>query len=523
MKLRPYQEDAVHSVLDGWAAGESAVVVAPTGAGKTVIMADLVKNILDGGGRVLVLAHRNELILQAKRTFEGFGFSVGVERGTSKASPLDMVVISSMQTMAGKRRSKFSSGSFTHILIDEAHHILAKSYQETIEFFSGAKLAGVTATPAEGTVKFFGREFTIDRAALESEGFLARPLIQKISLAVDMRGAKMSVDKSRIADGEAGQRIDPHLRKFVKLLPQLIGDAPGVVFLPLVATSKLFRDIAEDAGIKVEHVDGGTSQPDRTAAYKRIRSGESQILANANLLTEGFDLPALRWVCLLRPVMSPVFYEQAVGRAARIAPGKKTFLVLDPMFLSDQHVLGGLDLFGIDENLAAEMEIGDGVYNAEDIAALAELSKPELLAKQEESRLERERKIALDLQYRGGIARKVGSLKLASEPQDGDDQRRPSTKQKAMLNKMRIKWAGDQLGWAEITTTAQATRVLGACIQRSRAGLASPAVVAGLARYLRVALQEGRIERVEAVAKWSNVATMTQADVNEWVRDLKEK
>ena len=522
MILRPYQEDAARSVTDGWASGHRArIVVAPTGAGKTVIMAEILKEVISGGGRALVLAHRNELITQGAATFRGFGFRVGIEKGKDKSSALDRVVMSSMQTMAGKRRLKFDKHSFTHVLIDEAHHVLAPSYQETLEYFSLSKVCGVTATPAMGTIDYFDGDFSIDRSTLEAEGFLAKPLIRKISLAVDLKGAKLSADKTRIADSEAGERIDPHLRELVRLLPDVVGDAPGVIFLPLVATSERFRDIAAEHGIKVEHVDGSTSRENREAAYERVRSGQSQILSNANLLTEGFDLPALRWVCVLRPVLSPVYYEQAVGRAARIAPGKTNFLVLDPLFLSERHILGGLDLMGIDPELADEMQMEDKTYDADMIAELAALSEEDLRIKREENRLARERKIAEELQHRGRVARKVGSLQQAAKLRDSDTGQRPTKQQYAMLKRMKLKWAGDVCGWDDIISRSQASRILSACMQRSKAGLASPASLASLLVQIRKGLEVGTLDRGDCIARWSGVREMTQRDVSQWVQEIK--
>ena len=522
-QLRPYQSQAVESVVAGWASGErSRLVVAPTGAGKTVIMAEVLRSILSSGGRALVLAHRNELIAQARKTFEGFGFRVGVERGPDKASQLDRVVISSMQTMAGKRRGKFLRDSFSHILIDEAHHITAPSYQDTLEHFSAAKFCGVTATPAAGTVDAFDGDFVIERKRLVDDGFLAKPMIRKISLAVDFKGAKLSADKTRIADGEAGERIEPHLRELVKLLPGAVGDAPGVVFLPLVDTSKRFRDLAAAHGIKVEQVDGTTSQKDREAAYDRVRSGESQILSNANLLTEGFDLPALRWVCVLRPVLSPVYYEQAVGRAARIAPGKTHFTVLDPLFLSDKHVLGGLDLMGVDPELADLMSLEDKTYDPDEIAELVALSEEEWKAKREENRLERERKIAEELQHRGRVAQRVGSLSEAVRIRETDDPAKPTPQQRGQLRRFRVDFASKQLGWDAIISKSQASRLLSAIYARSKAGLATPAQVAMLAKRVRERIGEGKADRQHWVQVWATVREATPRDINILLSELNE-
>ena len=437
MQLRPYQKEAVDFAINGWRnTGPKQIIIAPTGAGKTVIVSEILQDIINNGGRALFLAHRTGLCSQARRTFEGFGIKVAVERGVSSVSQMDRVVISSMQTMSKpKRLAKFKPDSFTHVLIDEAHHILAKSYQDILAKFHSAKVLGVTATPAPGTVAAFDSYFEILRKTLEDDGFLAKPIVKKISLAIDLRGAKLSADKTRVADGAAGERIEPHLRKLVDMLPDMVGKAPGVVFLPLVSTSEKFRDIAAEHGIKVEHVDGTTSADDREAAYDRVRSGKAQILSNAALLTEGFDLPALRWVCVLRPVESAVYYEQAIGRAARIAPGKSTFLVLDPMFLSDRHVLGGIDILEPAKRKSDQLP-GDpdpGLIRVVDIEA----------------------KIAEQIQTRKMVAARVGELRHAARLRPTDGIERPTPAQQKMLRRWKVSWAAKSLKWDPVETKSQ--------------------------------------------------------------------
>ena len=521
-ELRPYQKDAVASVVGGWHSGQrSRIVVAPTGAGKTVIMGEVIRFILSQGGRVLVLAHRSELISQAKATFEKLGFRVGIERGKHRATPLDRIVISSMQTMAGGRRGKFKSSSFSHIMIDEAHHVKAPSYQSILDHFHLANFCGVTATPAVGTLEEFDGEFLIERKKLEEDGFLARPLFRKISLAIDLKGAKLSADKTRIADSEAGERIEPHLRELVKQLPDAVGDTPGVVFLPLVATSKRFQEISAEYGIRVEHVDGTTPQDAREAAYERIRSGESQVLSNANLLTEGFDLPALRWVCVLRPVLSRVYYEQAVGRAARIHPGKTHFTVLDPLFLSDRHVLGGLDLMGVDPEVAKVMDLEDRTYDADEIAEQVEMSEAQVLKLRELGRAERERKIAEKLQSGAAVARKIGRLSEVVKIRETDNLAvGPTPSQRAQIKKMKLTFAGKNLKWDDIMSKDQAGRLLGSIYARNKAGLATPAQLGVLAKKVREKVGPGEADREYWVDVWKGILEATPRDVNKLFAEL---
>lgn len=525
MILRDYQTAAIEGFKKTWEGERSHLVVAPTGAGKTVIFTNVVKSLIEDGARVLVLAHRNELISQAAKTMREAGIKVGVEKGSQKTSASTMCVVSSMQTFAGVRRQSFARDAFTHIVIDEAHHITAKSYVDILEHFEGAKVGGVTATPKASTIESFDQHRIIERKRLEDDGHLAKPRVKKIDLSIDLKGAKLSADKTRIADSEAGERIEPHLRKLVRLIPEMVGDQPGVVFLPLVATSELFRDIAAEEGIRVEHVSGKMKQADREAAYYRVRSGESQILSNANLLTEGFDLPALRWVCVLRPVLSPVYYEQAVGRAARIAPGKTHFDILDPLVLSEKHVLGALDFLGATEEEQEAIDVEGRVLDADELRELIEMSRDEIEQKREENRLAREKKIADKLQNQRVAARRISKPIDAARKRHGDEDSGPvSAKSRALLNKLKLPFAGKFLGWDAIETEAQAKRIVGVFFARSKAGLASVGKVAALAKQVREGIEAGSIDGPAARREWarSDVHLMNEQDLASFRSSLLE-
>ena len=189
----------------------------------------------------------------------------------------------------------------------------------------------------------------------------------------------------------------------------------------------------------------------------------------------------------------------------------------------DAGVLEEVEVFGqFEATDVDEIELEDATYDADAIAELAALSEVELAEKRRENQLERERKIAEELQSRGVVARRVGSLRAAAKVRESDSAQRPTKQQYGMMKRMKLKWSGEQLGWDPIETKAQAGRVLSACFQRGKVGLASPAVVARLAGEIREAIEDGRADRQDCVAEWAGVSTMTKNEVAAWITRLRD-
>lgn len=497
IEMRPYQQEAMRQTLEGWQGGQiSRGVIAPTGAGKTVIMTELASAIMREGGRILLVAHRTELVDQAERTLKVVGVNIGREQGKLSAKSTDRIVVSTVQTMA-RRASRFRFDSFSHVFIDEAHHIAADTYQKMIEFFSAARVLGVTATPTPGTYEHLPDVYRITRGQLEREGYLARPELVPVNLRLDLRDVKF--ERGEYDAEGVGSRIEPYLDEFCIQLGELTNGDPGIVFFPLVATSRAFRDIAADHGIKVEHVDGTFTHAEREKAYGRVRDGRSQILSNANLLTEGFDLPALRWVCLLRPVLSPVYYEQAVGRAARIAPGKDTFKILDPLMLSNHHVLGG------QEFVAATS--GDFEDRGE--------GNPFVEVDPEETRRQKEAMLAEKLQERERVANTAGSFAEVVQRRPEDRRTDIERRHVNLLKTRKFEMARKVMGWPRVETNEQAARIAALIRRRDKVSLASVCQLAFLHRDIMAAKASGNLEEDEALDLLRRLRSMSAKEAKE--------
>lgn len=335
MDLRPYQVNLIRSVHESWVDFDRVIAVAPTGSGKAVMMACIARDRLEHGP-VLILAHRQELIDQAIDKMEkATGVRAVKEMAESRATGTERMVVASMQTLS--RRDVFGPGHFKTVIVDECHHLVSESYLNLMGRFSGAKVLGVTATPDRSDKKELGSYFQsvayeIGLLDLIAQGYLSKIVVNRIPIRVDLS----SVNKraGEYASEDLDSAISPWLAKIVAHIPR---DRKVLVFLPLIATSKLFTEIALVAGFDAEHVDGNS--PDRAEILQRFAEKKVGILSNSMLLTEGYDCPSIDCVLVLRPTMSRPLYSQMIGRGTRIYPGKENLLVLDALWLTGKHSL----------------------------------------------------------------------------------------------------------------------------------------------------------------------------------------
>lgn len=348
-RLRPYQMEAFDGVLAKLRAHRSTLLVMATGTGKTRVYSSVAMLGAMHGRRVLVLAHRSELLAQGRADMMAAGVPrVALEQGPSKARTGDDIVVASVATLKGKRLAAWPRDWFDLIIIDEAHRAPAKGYQNVIEHFSGAKVLGVTATPWRLDGKGLGEvfesvafEYPIERGI--REGHL-----------VTIQSHRVVVEGLRL-DGVAKQRGDldaatlsklltdeSHLHGVVAPLLELADQRPTVVFAVDVAHGKALVSVLERNRPGCAALVTGDSSPEvRATVYERHRLGEVQFLVNCQVLTEGWDAPYVSCVAVARPTMSWSLYAQMIGRGTRLHPGKRDLLVLDFTGQAGKHALVG--------------------------------------------------------------------------------------------------------------------------------------------------------------------------------------
>lgn len=340
LELRPYQIQAHEAVAKGFDEYRKQLVVKPTGSGKTVLFASLAAHFAPE--RTLVLAHREELIQQAvDKIARATGLRAEVEMADQYASHNAPVVVASVQTlMREARRSRWSRDHFGLVVVDEAHHTIAESYLNTLRYFDqNARVLGVTATPDRGDRKNLGRYFEniayeVSLLDLIKQNWLAAIKVKTVPLPLDLRGVRTTAGDYNADD--LGHAIEPYLERIADLMLEY-RHRKTLVFLPLIRLSEQFAAMCRERGIPSEHVDGQTV--DRAECLARFRRGETRLLSNAMLLTEGYDEPSIDCVVCLRPTKVRGLYSQIVGRGTRIYPGKDHLLLLDFLWLTEEHSL----------------------------------------------------------------------------------------------------------------------------------------------------------------------------------------
>ena len=416
-ELRPYQQQARDRIHAEWDAGHTrTLLVLPTGTGKTIVFASVAADQVRAGDRVLILAHRGELLEQAADKLQrSTGLVSAVEKAESTC--LDSwfrVVVGSVQTLQRTARlERFPQDYFGTIIIDEAHHAITDGYRRILDYFSGAKVLGVTATPDRGDMRNLGEVF--DSLAFEykltdaiKEGYLCRIMAQTIPLQLDITSVTMS--GGDYAVGDLGTALDPYLEQIAAEMARRCKSRKTVVFLPLIKTSQKFRDLLNTYGFRAAEVNGQSD--DRRQVLADFDAGKYNVLCNSMLLTEGWDCPSVDCVVVLRPTKVRSLYSQMVGRGTRLSPGKTDLLLLDFLWMTDKHELcRPADLVCEDRTVARQMtehlaetgcpeDIEEAAAQAsEDVVAQRE----EALAKQLEEQRRKKAKLVDPLQYEMSI------------------------------------------------------------------------------------------------------------------------
>ena len=331
-------------MFEEWEKGNNkTLLVLPTGTGKTIVFAKVTEDCVRDGKRVLIMAHRGELLEQAADKIQkATGLMCAVEKAeeTSLGSWYRIVVGSVQSLMRERRLHKFCDDHFDTIIVDEAHHCISDSYQKVLQYFKNANVLGVTATPDRGDMKNLGQyfnslayEYTLPKAI--REGYLCKIKAQTIPIKLDLMGVGMSAGDFKSSD--VGTALDPYLHQIAEEMQVHCQGRKAVVFLPLIKTSQKFRDILNSKGFRAAEVNGDSG--DRSQILKDFDAGKYDVLCNSMLLTEGWDCPSVDCVVVLRPTKIRSLYCQMVGRGTRLSPGKEDLLLLDFLWHTERHEL----------------------------------------------------------------------------------------------------------------------------------------------------------------------------------------
>ena len=418
MQLRPYQNEAVDAIRNEWNQGrDKTLLVLPTGTGKTVVFSKVIEEETKDGSKALILAHRGELLEQASdklRLTSGMGSALEKAESTSIGSN-EQVTVASVQTLSQEKRlKKFNKDYFKTIVVDEAHHSMSNSYQRILNYFDGANVLGVTATPDRSDQKNLGKyfdskayEYSLHRAI--KEGYLTPVKAQMIPLELNIQN--INISNGDYSVGEIGSALEPYLNQIALEMLNYCKGRKTVVFLPLVKTSQNFCELLNLHGIRAAEVNGNSK--DREEVLADFEAGEYDVLCNSMLLTEGWDCPSVDCIIVLRPTKIRSLYQQMVGRGMRLHPGKEELLLLDFLWMTERHDLCRPSaLVSKDEELAKridqkmmDQESGIDLLEAESEAEKDAIQEREdALARELASMRKKKSKLVDPIQYAFSIA-----------------------------------------------------------------------------------------------------------------------
>lgn len=478
MELRPYQQEAKDSIFEQWESVDKTLLVLPTGCGKTIVFAKVAEECVRRGKRVLIMAHRGELLEQASdKIYKTTGLRCAVEKAeeTCLGSWFRITVGSVQSLQREKRLSRFPDDYFDAIIIDEAHHCISDGYQKVLKYFSDAKVLGVTATPDRGDMQNLGQyfetlayEYTLPKAI--REGYLSPIKALTIPLKLDLSG--VGIQAGDFKSGEIATALDPYLEQIASEMEKYCKDRKTVVFLPLIKTSQKFRDILNTHGFQAAEVNGNSD--DRAEVLEAFDRGDYNVLCNSMLLTEGWDCPSVDCIIVLRPTKVRSLYSQMVERGTRLYPGKTHLLLLDFLWHTERHELcHPANLICDNKEVAQKMtenmeevagcpvDIEEAEKQAsEDVVAQRE----EALAKKLSEMKRRKQRLVDPLQFEMSIQAEDLSGYV---PAFGWEMSPPTDKQKATLEKLGI--MPD-----EIENQGKAAKLLDRLNRRREEGLTTP-------------------------------------------------
>jgi DNA repair protein RadD len=356
IEQRPYQAKAIADFEEAVTAGiRRILLVAPTGSGKTVIFSEIIKRHVEQHQAALVIAHRREIIQQTSAKLYANGVTHGVIQAGFDPRPMARVQVASIATLwvRGVRTKSMAMPPAHLLVIDEAHHAPATTYRKIIDAYPDAVLLGATATPCRGDGRGLGGIFEKiiecpQVAELIEGGYLIKT---RVYAPIDPNLTGVRTVAGDYVESQLAHRMDQ---------PRLIGDIvthwhkygeqrKTVAFAVNVAHSMHVRDEFIRSGVRAEHIDGSTPKPERDAILARLASGETELVSNCMVLTEGWDMPEVGCCILARPTKKMGLYRQMIGRVLRPADGMSDAIILDhsgAVFkhgLPEDHVVWTLD------------------------------------------------------------------------------------------------------------------------------------------------------------------------------------
>lgn len=343
--LRPYQLEMKHNVYSLWDKMNNVMLQMPTGTGKTIVFASIVKDIRSWctknspDSKILIVAHRKELISQASQKLSGQPHGI-IQSGHHMELNLQIQVASIQTFMSRRHYDAMRRLRFDFIIIDEAHHSMASGYKKLWEMFPNSKKLGVTATPwrmnHSGFTSLYGEivlsksiEWFVNNGYLSNYDYISvhkNSVIQHTINSIDRYGVDGDYLDSELSNLFDRGKIRAEL---YKSYCQFVKGKKGIIYAIDRKHAANIASLYASHGVSICMIDGTTPAIERLEMIKSFKAGDIEVIVNVNIFSEGFDCPDIEFIQLARPTKSLSLYLQQVGRGLRISPKKKSTIILD--------------------------------------------------------------------------------------------------------------------------------------------------------------------------------------------------
>lgn len=344
--LRDYQIKNKIEILERWKTQRGVMLQMPTGTGKTRLFASLIRNIVDYGSKnkiaykILVIVHRTELIDQID---EELGIKYHLAHGIIQSRERERknypVQIASVQTLS-RRLLSWTDKAFDFIIVDEAHHTLANTYNRLWKLYPNSWKLGVTATPCRLNCATFGHHFdriveSLSVKELIKEGYLSDYTFytenpdSDLSKAIESIKGKSSTGDYRIEDLLHNLNVESHIQKLILCYTKYAEGLKGIVYAISIEHAHNICEAYKTIGVNAEFIDSKTPKNERDQIVEKFRAGQVQVMVNVDIFSEGFDCPDIGFIQMARPTWSLSKYMQQVGRGLRISSDKDKTVILD--------------------------------------------------------------------------------------------------------------------------------------------------------------------------------------------------
>lgn len=341
-RLRPYQQDVKDKIFTLWKSEKNVMLQMPTGAGKTILFSSVINDIIKvPDSKILIIAHRKELLEQISSHLSKYNIEHCIISSNRKRCLEKRVQVASIQTLTHKNNEEITKSFVPNfIVIDEAHHTLAKTYDQLWKLYPLSWKMGVTATPCRINGAPFTNHFSelissLSVKELIEKGFLSDYTFYTENPDSDLSKAILSIKKKsstgdyRINDLLQNLNVERHVKKLILSYSTYANGLKGIVYCISIEHAHNICEAYKNIGVVAEYIDSKTPKTEREQIVQDFKDGKIQVLVNVDIFSEGFDCPDVEFIQMARPTWSLSKYMQQVGRGLRTSPGKDKTIILD--------------------------------------------------------------------------------------------------------------------------------------------------------------------------------------------------